>query len=315
MQVTAAPSHVPRSTAQPGTPRALSRRRDRGRWTGACCLVLSQVSESPGNSGGELATGSLFSGSFSKRRKQKFLPTGSFSFSPLWRPVRSGRESPQSCQATPAGLLVFFFFFCVCPFFFSPAPGSRRSSGCARGRKGARRGGTEGRADFFRGRDPVDNRFRGACRAETKCGAWRSGGHFPSVAASLSASVRGQPRSQEPSPRRGRWTSERAADCARPRRGRGRKPPCFLSGPHRGSCTRIIPGTLTPRPGAAAALLRTPSPTPAVAAASRYVRARVHLAARADSCPLFSLPTASTPNLCLYPFLTGLEKYFGGHRG
>lgn len=39
----------------------------------------------------------------------------------------------------------------------------------------------------------MDNRFRGACRAETKCGAWRSGGHFPSVAASLSASVRGQP--------------------------------------------------------------------------------------------------------------------------
>ena len=51
--------------------------------------------------------------------------------------------------------------------------------------------------------------------------------------------------------------------------GGGRKTPCFLSGPHRGSCTRIIPGTLTPRPGAAAALLRTPSPTPAAAAASR----------------------------------------------
>lgn len=146
VQGTAAPSHVPRSTAQPGTPRALSRRRDRGRWTGACCLVLSQVSESPGNSGGELATGSLFSGSFSKRRKQKFLPTGSFSFSPLWRPVRSGRESPQSCQATPAGLLVFFFFFCVCPFFFffsSPwVPAELRLRAGAEGRAQGRDRGT-----------------------------------------------------------------------------------------------------------------------------------------------------------------------------
>lgn len=120
--------------------------------------------------------------------------------------------------------------------------------------------------------------------------------------------VGGQPGSEKPSPRPGRWTSERAADCARPRRGRGRKPPCFLSGPHRGSCTRIIPGTLTPRPGAAAALLRTPSPTPAVAAASRYVRAGVHLAVRADSYPLLA-PTASTPNLRLFPFLARLEKY------
>lgn len=60
----------------------------------------------------------------------------------------------------------------------------------------------------------MDNRFRGACRAETKCGERRSGGHFPSVAASLSASVEGQPRSEEPSSRRGRWTSERAAECA-----------------------------------------------------------------------------------------------------
>lgn len=139
----------------------------------------------------------------------------------------------------------------------------------------------------------MDNRFRGACRAETKCGARRSGGHFPSVAASCLPGLGGQPGSEKPSPRPGRWTSERAANCARPRRGRGRKPPCFLSGPHRGSCTRIIPGTLTPRPGAAVALLRTPSPTPAVAAASRYVRAGVHLAARADS--LFSLPVPPPP--------------------
>jgi hypothetical protein len=155
----------------------------------------------------------------------------------------------------------------------------------------------------------VDNRFRGACRAETKCGARRSGGSLPECRCLLSALVRGHPGSEKPSPWPGRWTSERAADCARPRRGRGRKPPCFLSGPHRGSCTRIIPGTLTPRPGAAAALLRTPSPTPAVAAASRYVRAGVHLAARADSYPLLA-PTASTPNLLLFPFLARLEKYF-----
>lgn len=285
MQVTAARSHVPLSTAHPGTPRALSRRCDQGCWTGARCLVLSQVSVSPGNSGGELATGSLFSGSFSKRRKQKFLPTGSFSFSHFWRPVRLGREFPQSCQATPAGLLVFL----RCPFFSSPwVPAELRLRAGAEGRAQGRDRGTR---RLFRGRDPVDNRFRGACRAETKCGARRSGGHFPSVAASLSASVGGQPRSEEPSPPRGQWTSERAADCARPQRGRGRKPPCFLTGPHRGSCTRIIPGTLTPRPGAAAALLRTPSPTPVVAAVSRYVRARVHLAARAD----FSLPLPAPP--------------------
>lgn len=98
VQVTATRSHVPLSTAQPGTPRALSHRRDRGRRTGAHRLVLSQVSKSPGNSGGELATGSLFSGSFSKRRKQKFLPTGGFSFSPFWRPGRSGRESPRAAK-------------------------------------------------------------------------------------------------------------------------------------------------------------------------------------------------------------------------
>lgn len=103
VQVTATRSHVPLSTAQPGTPRALSRRRDRGRWTGVHCLVLSQVSESPGNSGGELATGSLFSGFFSKRRKQKFFPTGSFSFSLFWRPVRLGRESPRAAKRHPLG--------------------------------------------------------------------------------------------------------------------------------------------------------------------------------------------------------------------
>lgn len=103
VQVTATRSHVPLSTAQPRTPRALSHRRDRGRWTGAHRLVLSQVSESPGNSGGELATGSLFSGSFSKRRKQKFLSTGSFSFSPFWRPERSGRESPRAAKRHPRG--------------------------------------------------------------------------------------------------------------------------------------------------------------------------------------------------------------------
>lgn len=101
VQVTATRSHVPLSTAQPGTPRALSHRRDRGRWTGAHRLVLSQVSESPGNSGGELATGSLFLGSFSKRRKQKFLLTGSFSFSPFWRPGRSERESPRAAKRHP----------------------------------------------------------------------------------------------------------------------------------------------------------------------------------------------------------------------
>lgn len=160
-----------------------------------------------------------------------------------------------------------------------------------RGRKGARRGGTEGRADFLEG----GTRWTtgSAELAEQKRSAVRGdrGGHFPSVAVSLSASVGGQPRNEEPSPPRGQWTSERAADCARPRRGRGRKPPCFLTGPHRGSCTRIIPGTLTPRPGAAAALLRTPSPTPVVAAVSRYVRDRVHLAARAD----FSLPLPAPP--------------------
>lgn len=103
VQVTAARSHVPLSIAQPGTPPALSRRRDQGCWTGARCLVLSQVSVSPGNSGGELATGSLFSGSFSKRRKQKFLPTGSFSFSPFWRSVRLGRESPRAAKRHPLG--------------------------------------------------------------------------------------------------------------------------------------------------------------------------------------------------------------------
>lgn len=136
------------------------------------------------------------------------------------------------------------------------------------------------------------------------------GGVISRVSLPPVAWVGGQPGSEKPSPPPGRWTSERAADCARPRRGRGRKPPCFLSGPHRGSCTRIIPGTLTPRPGAAVALLRTPSPTPAVAAASRYVRAGVHLAARADSYPLLA-PTASTPNLRLFPFLARLEKYLG----
>lgn len=188
------------------------------------------------------------------------------------------------------GLLVFSRR----PFFSSPWV--RQSSGCTRGRKGARAGEGPRDAPTFRGRDPVDNRFRGACRAETKCGARRSGGRsLPKCRYLLSAWVRGHPGSEKPSPRPGRWTSERAADCARPRRGRGRKPPCFLSGPHRGSCTRIIPGTLTPRPGAAAALLRTPSPTPAVAAASRYVRVGMHLVARVDSYPLLA-PIASTPN-------------------
>lgn len=136
VQVTAARSHVSLSTAQPGTPRALSRRRDQGCWTGARCLVLSQVSVSPGNSGGELATGSLFSGSFSKRRKQKFLPTGSFSFSHFWRPVRLGRESPQSCQATPAGLLVFL----RCPFFLQPVGPGGALAACGGGRARAGEG-------------------------------------------------------------------------------------------------------------------------------------------------------------------------------
>lgn len=170
------------------------------------------------------------------------------------------------------------------------------------GRAPAARGGGRARAGegprdapTFRGRDPVDNRFRGACRAETKCGARRSGGgHFPSVATSCLPGLGDIPGAK--SPARGRAGGPASAQqTARPRRGRGRKPPCFLSGPHRGSCTRIIPGTLTPRPGAAAALLRTPSPTPAVVAASRYVRVGVHLAARGDSYPLLA-PTASTPN-------------------
>lgn len=47
-----------------------------------------------------------------------------------------------------------------------------------------------------------------------------------------------------------------------------------------------------------------------MAAASRYVRAGVHLAARADSYPLLA-PSASTSNLRLFPFLARLEKYLG----
>lgn len=125
---------------------------------------------------------------------------------------------------------------------------------------------------LFRGRDRVDNWSRGVLRAGKKCRKRRSGDAVPEVSPPpcprpprLGRNLGAKPKA--------RGAAGGRTSAQQPVRGRGegggRKTPCFPSGPYRGSCTRIIPGTLTPRPGAAAALLRTPSRTPAAAAASR----------------------------------------------
>lgn len=173
-------------------------------------------------------------------------------------------------------IIIVIVIFVPLLFFLDRARAVPAALGSARGGGSARRGGTQGSADFFfffffgvkggTGWTKVPEALREP--ASKKRGARRSGDPRAVPIGVISSGPRRSVPPQNQGPARGAAPGS-AAPLERSlgaRGSRGRKTPCFLWGPHRGSCTRIIPGTLTPRPGAAAALLRTPSPTPAVAA-------------------------------------------------
>lgn len=151
----------------------------------------------------------------------------------------------------------------------------------------------------------MDNRFRGACRAETKCGARRSG-VTSRVSPPPCLPRLGATRERRTGPVDLRARSRLCAAAARA----GKKTTLFPLRPPPRIMYQDYPGNFdTSSRGSSG------SPAHAESYSSggggQQVRAGpVHLAAPADSYAPFA-PTTSTPNLRLFPFLARLGKYLG----